>query len=207
MTWIWVGPPTYRYRDTDTGKFVSQQQIIDWSDESILSTADTVRLSVQVLESGTIGDWQQFMRDTITKEITRQYLLGIGGKNAMTPSDYGSIGGMVAEQFRYLDDFVANIADGKYSLTQIAAYAAMYIKSAREAFERASAKVRGIPDMPAYPGDGSSCLGLTNCGCHWEYHFRKGRWECYWKLGATEHCELCLQHAQEWSPLIVEREE
>ncbi len=127
-------------------------------------------------------------------EYIRQYLLGIGGADKMTASDWGSIGGMLREQYRYLKGFADSLVG--LSERQIAARIAMYINSAREAFERAKRKAasgatqeRWVMDPEAehcvdcvdydsqgwqpigtfpFPGDGSTeCL--TNCRCHKEY--------------------------------------
>lgn len=205
--WRWYGHPDYRYRD-EQGRYAAQKGLWEWADQSIEDTQQSVKPWGLMLEQKTLSlaDWEQQMRDTIAKEVLRQYILAIGGRDRMTQADYGAVGGIVADQFRYLTEFADRIAAGEYSGAQIAAISTMYIESAREGFERGSARVRGLPDMPAYPGDGSSCLGLTRCGCHWEYHFRQGRWECFWTMNMSkENCDLCIDHSVEWGPLVIER--
>lgn len=209
MPYTWSDHPVYRYRD-DKGRFVAQRTLWRYSEQSIADTTATVRPLAYQLEDGAINlqNWEQTMRDSITKEIMRQYMLGIGGANNMTPADYGSVGGMVADQFRYLSAFADRIAAGEYSAAKIAAISAMYIQSANEAFNRAAMRVRGIPELPAYPGDGDTPC-LTNCKCHWEFVFStsKGEWKCYWRMSEAEHCVGCIENANTWNPLIVEREE
>lgn len=92
---------------------------------------------------------------------------------------------------------------------QIAARSRMYVRSAREAYERANARTRGAPELPAYPGDGSTVC-LTNCACHWELEPVEDEatgeiveWEAYWTLGMTEHCPDCLERAEMWNPLRI----
>jgi len=204
--WIWYGDPVYRYRD-ELGRFAAQETVWNYADRSITETQKDVGPLAYDLESGVLdlSQWEQTMRDTITKEILRQYLLGIGGDSAMGPDDYAIVEELTQTQFDFLSGFSARIANGEYSPAKIAAISKMYINSAGKAFEQASAKVRGLPEMPIYPKGDGVCLGLVNCGCHWEYHFRNGRWECYWVMNpAKENCELCIDHAQEWNPLIVE---
>jgi len=139
-------------------------------------------------------DFRELFREEIKREYIREYLLGIGGREQMTPRDWGSIGGMLAEQYRYLDEFARQIAAGELTPEQIAARAQMYVISAREAYERAhgrNAEALGMSeelwvmdeskehcdDCAAYadagwqpigafpmPGDGTTAC-LTNCGC------------------------------------------
>jgi len=154
MTWTWHGDPLYRYRNDQTGRFASQQEIWDWGEDSMESNATATKpLAVSPIN---VSQWQQDMRDRVKAEYIRQYELGKGGRSNMTAQDWGSVGGMIADQYRYLDDFAEEIAAGKLSSAQIAMRSQMYILSAREAYERASGRVRGLPDMPEYPGSGNT---------------------------------------------------
>ena len=207
MTWTYY-PDTNRYRDDDTGRFATKKDVWRWSDANILAYAEQSRnLATGLAEGRSVGVWENEMRAHIKAEYVRQYLLGRGGRDAMTQADWGSVGGMIAEQYKHLDGFAAEIAAGELSEKMIAARSEMYILSAREAFNRAGAHARGITsdDLPAFPGDGSSCLGLTRCGCNWDYQKRGNTWECYWLLNTGKaNCELCIQHASEWAPFTIE---
>jgi len=120
----------------------------------------------------TLGQWERNMREQIKEEYIRQYLLGRGGRDLMTPVDWGSIGGMCADQYRYLDGFAAEIATGELSEKQIAARSAMYLHSAREAFERA--RDRAQPDVT----------------------------EIQWNTTAAESCVDCVAYADMgWQPI------
>lgn len=117
--WAWLPDlkPSPRYRDLDTGQFVSSESVLSWVAESIKrSDAATDTLS-QMLASDQlrVQDWERAMRDEIKDEYIRQYILGRGGLEQMTAQDWGSIGGMCADQYRYLDRFAGEIADGKLS--------------------------------------------------------------------------------------------
>jgi len=86
---------------------------------------------------------------------------------------------------------------------QILARSDLYTASARQAFERANMRAHGIPELPAQPGDGST-ICKTRDRCHWEYEQVEGGWNCTWVLDpAAEHCETCLERAEEWNPLFV----
>ena len=94
--------------------------------------------------------WQQTMRQELKTRYIQQYLAGRGGIGPMTQADYGSIGGMLADQYRYLDGFAREIAEGKLSEAQIAQRSEMYFNSSREAFERGqkrAAEVAGLREV------------------------------------------------------------
>jgi len=103
---------------------------------------------------------------------------GRGGLGAMTQADWGSIGGMLKEQYRYLAEFAKAIAEGKLSEAQILARSRMYINSSREAFERAKARVAAL-------------LNLT---------------EEMWVLNPqAENCPDCIYYSQQgWKPVAEE---
>jgi hypothetical protein len=163
-----------------------------------------------VADQLTVGQWQAAMRAQIKSAYIQQYTLGIGGVDRLTQADYGSIGGMLAEQYRYLDNFAAEIAAGELTPEQIRARSAMYLRSSREAYERANSRAWGVPPLPAYPGDGQTRC-LTNCQCSWvieEVVDEEGAmagWDCFWTLGVAEHCEDCVENSHKWNPLFVSR--
>jgi len=199
--WAYYGAPAWRYRD-EKGRFASQAQIWKWGDASIASIADEVREGARNLP---VKDFEKLMRQMIKGEVIRQYILGIGGKDRLTQADYGSMGGIIADQYRYLDKMIAEYEGGNISQAEVARRAGMYINSTREAYERANAKARDLPQMPAYSGDGGTPC-KTNCKCRWEYHWRNNQTECYWVMSPIENCSGCIDHSQEWSPLIVTAE-
>jgi len=116
------------------------------------------------------------MREEIKAEYIRQYMLGRGGRAQMTSQDWGSIGGMIADQYRYLKDFAKLVAEGKLSEAQIRARAAMYANSAREGFERGQARANA---------DAKDVI---------------------WVLGPvkTEHCNDCVAFAEMGVQLVAD---
>ena len=108
---------------------------------------------------------------------------------------------MLKEQYRYLNAFMQQIARGELSNAQIVMRMNMYINSANEALWRAI--TRDLPlELPAYPGDGSTRC-LVNCQCEWEILPRDDGYDCFWRLGAAEHCSDCLTRASEWNPYKI----
>lgn len=172
--WIWLPAPLFRYRDKDTGQFASADDVYDWGLISIREAQDDARLFAGLLADGSIdvGEWERRMRDVVKGEYVRQYLLGRGGREQMVAADYGSIGGMLAEQYGWLDDFAAEIAAGELSEAQIAQRADMYLNSSREAFERAKERAQ-----------------------------KEETKEMRWNLTAAESCPDCVKLAgMGWQP-------
>jgi len=134
VSFKWVAKAA-RFRDNKTGRFVAKATIQKWSGQSIDAMPS---LAAEFAKGATVGEWQTAMRENIKREYIRQYLEGRGGRARMTQVDWGSIGGSVADQYRYLDGFASEIADGKLSDKQIEARSKMYFNSAREARERAA---------------------------------------------------------------------
>jgi hypothetical protein len=149
----------------------------------------------------TIQEWQSEMRTLLKDTYRAMYELAVGGRENMTQADYGRLGGILAEQYRYLDRFAADLAEGKLSLAQALYRARLYIASSTQAYERAKAASYGIT-LPQYPGDGSTQC-LTNCRCEWVIKERKNDYACTWVLGEAEHCPDCLEAAQLYKPYLV----
>lgn len=175
MPWGW-DPTAKRYRDLDTGRFMLRSEVLAWVEESLdASTVATDQLAQFVID-GVVSpaDFGLLMRQELKEEYIRQYLLGIGGRAQMTPADWGSIGGMLADQYRYLDRFVDEIATGELPPGSLLLRVRMYANSAREAYERAHLK-------------NANALGMV---------------EENWVLGDAEHCSDCVAFAgMGWQPI------
>jgi len=153
-------------------------------------------------------------RKLLKENYLAQYLTGKGGDAALQQSDYGRIGGMLAEQYKYLKGFIDDIWAGRYNDTpttvrvkQLQARMEMYFRSAREAYGRGKALAVGFPidKLPAIPGDGSSeCR--TNCLCSWVYDETETEHLATWTLSVAEHCPTCVRRSQEWNPFRIAKD-
>lgn len=206
MTWQWSASAD-RYRDSVTGRFLSKTEALGFVDQSLAATGNVT----DTLASFVAGDapaispddWRSAMRREVKDEYIRQYLVGRGGIEQMTPADWGSIGGDLAFQYRKLDDFVAQVEAGLLSEAQVRARARMYVNSARKAYEKANIRALGLPELPQYPADGQQ-ICLSNCKCFWRIvEVSGGGWDCYWELTPAEHCETCLENTDKWYPLEI----
>lgn len=101
-------------------------------------------------------------------EYIRQYLYGIGGREMMTSSDWGSIGGNLSSQYKYANEFLDDYDNGNLSDEQMKARLDLYAESNDEIFEYANEKF--------YKEDGATLE--------------------IWVLGdEAEHCADCLDYA------------
>ena len=156
-------------------------------------------------EKATLQQWTLDFRENLKQAYIAQYLVARGGRENMTQEDWGRLGGLLRNQYQYLNGFAQDLADGKLSQAQARIRAGMYLDSARQSFERGKMVGAGIPNLPAYPCDGSAeCR--TNDRCSWRIEETEGGWNCFWVLDPqAEHCDTCLERAGSWNPLFVAR--
>lgn len=201
--WYW-DDNVKRYRDSH-GRFLSRSVVLSYIEQSIRASQNVSLTLAEMVYNGilSVSDWEDIMREQIKREYIRSYLLGHGGVNTMTAADWGRIGGMLAEQYKYLKNFASQIATGNLSFVEIQSRSGMYFSSAREAYERATgiqaeewgAVSESWHTMPGsnscadciaferegvkpfgyfpYPGSGKTAC-LTNCNCTKLYYDANG---------------------------------
>jgi len=204
--WVWSASAK-RYRNTRTGRFIGQKDMLALRDTFTQAQQTQAAELARRLAQGdlTVDSWQRMMRTDVKDSFISQYVLGHGGRGSMTQADWGRVGAMVKEQYRYLDGFARAMADGELTEAQIANRAGMYHGSSTQAYERASALASGVPSLPAYPGDGSTQCH-SNCRCHWDVRETDTGWDAYWIMdAAAENCPDCIRRSQEWAPYEVTR--
>jgi hypothetical protein len=146
------------------------------------------------------------IRDRLKRIYLSEYMLGRGGKNAMTPSDYGRVGNMLRDQYEYLRSFALDIQDGKLSEAQIGARTQLYHESAIQAFERGKAAAySGDLILPAYPADGRTRC-RARCKCRWLIRETKTAWKAYWMRNSlAESCQDCVERERLYNPYVVSK--
>jgi len=195
--WYW-NKDTYRYVDS-AGNLFSHSQMRSMLTKSINLSADYVSTISEKLVNGDItrAQFKSMMKEELKAEYIRQYMLGKGGYEQMTKRDWGSIGGSLTEQYKFLDEYSSSLLRGDLSAAQVANRSTMYSNSARETYERARAKTvkQWGADEEAWhvtsgnncedcldnqsqsyqeigyfsmPGDGKT-ICLTNCHCYKSY--------------------------------------
>jgi len=156
------------------GRLVPRLQINRWVTASI--EAVPVGEWAEQLAAGTldVGTWEENFREEIKKEYLRQAMIGAGGVEQMDAKAWGSTGGQIADQYRYLDDFADEVATGDLTEGQIRRRSEMYINSAREALEREKEKAARKAEMN----------------------------EVWWKRTAEESCPDCVDFENMgWRPV------
>lgn len=196
---------TQQYSDARTGSAITDEDLQGLRDEFLDGQQRRIETLMTELSEQRIAlsYWENSMRSVIKDSHGVAYVLGRGGRNNMTPGDWGRIGRFVREQFTYLNDFARDIAGGQVSQAQAQARANLYVGSARAAMARGAAAAAGGLSLPAYPGDGSTpCLG--NCRCWWRLNQTATEWQATWITVADQRsCEECLRRGQAWSPLSI----
>lgn len=214
-SWIYERS-TNRYRVTKEGAdllglrpgtFISQSRMVEMRDGWTEAQAKITDRLAQQYDNGTIplSEWVKAMRQENRINYIEQYILGHGGRNNMTPADWGRIGNAVRKQNEFLQGFAQDLMTKEPPLTlaQIQARARLYVDGSTAMYERARILVQGIPDLPQYPADGNQ-ICKSNCKCHWQTQEFDDRWECTWVLEpAAEHCETCTSNAGKWNPLVI----
>ncbi len=209
MEWIWDDVKKFFQ---NVGSAIAEKlgfkSLVKLRDEFVdQSMKESDKYIEMLMKDGTISvqDWLLNMRELIKDTYRAEYELAIGGRENMTPADFGRLGGILQEQYRYLQGFADDLAQGKLTIGQAQYRAGMYIDSATQAFERAKAAAFGL-DLPQYPGDGSTQC-LSNCRCEWDIKETSTEWLCYWRLGEAEHCPDCLDARQIYNPYIIPKGE
>lgn len=190
----------HRYRSTSTGRFIGAKEMLGLRDKFIEAQKLAADELAQKLIDGklTPAEWLTEFRGQIKTSYIDQYILGRGGRNAMTPSDWGKLGNQIKAQYKYAQGFAQSVEKGEISEAMLKARGHLYHSASAEAFETAKAASWNIK-LPNFPGDGST-LCKTNCACSWSIVEEDGKTVAYWTLGAAEHCDDCLQRSQEWAP-------
>ncbi len=138
MTTIYEWAPNIgRYRDPNTGRFVSRDVIRAGVDQFIVASQRRITAISAELREGKINlaQWQAIMREEIkTTQLMAEALLR-GGWDQMTQADYGRVGQRVREQYAFLDDFTEKLRTGEMITDgQFMNYARMYATAARVGF-------------------------------------------------------------------------
>ena len=209
MPFVW-DPGERKYRDTNTGDYLSEGRVLEIVDQSIQLSVNRAGAQAKELANNRLnyGEVERGIRDELKKAYIRQYLLGRGGRSAMEASDWGILGSQLKNQYRYLNRLIFQSENEGLSEDLIKSRLSMYYRSSRQAYERASVQSYGAVELPAYPGDGST-LCMSNCKCYWQIEERldfysnlKG-WDCYWRLSSAEHCVTCVNRSTSWNPLFI----
>jgi hypothetical protein len=139
--WYW-DKASFRYVNS-AGAVFPQAQMKTMLTESIKLSSEHLNNISNQYANGSITRTQFIdgMRLELKNEYIRNYMLGRGGYGQMTYADWGSVGGDLAAQYRYIDGFADDLLAGKLSPGQIEVRSGMYSNSARESYSKGKEKV------------------------------------------------------------------
>lgn len=164
-----------RYRNTNTGKFVSAAKVRQLTIEAIRIAEDETLQVADLLIEGkiSISEWQLTTAKTLKNLHIQQYLLGRGGQKMITADDRDIISNKLQQEFKYLDQFGKDIKVGM-SQAQFESRLNLYLNNGRTTYELGRRQ------------------GFQQAGYNWERR----------RLGAAEHCSPCVGFAGlGWQPI------
>lgn len=128
-------PRTGQYRKPN-GQFASRGEVLAEVDQEIGRQRARLQGHSRLLANGQISlaDWQARMGDDMKLSALRMAMLAAGGKQNMGPRQWGQVGQLLRQQYRYLQGFAADIAAGKLSQKQIMARTILYSGATKQAF-------------------------------------------------------------------------
>lgn len=145
-----------------------------------------------------IGQWQETFKDYMRQFYSSSAAIGKGGWDNMTWADWGRLGPVMKDQYRYLQGFADHIYDNRdtISLKYIKARSRLYGEGGAYGAALLEAGVVFEALLPWLPRDGSTeCL--NRCHCSWmnsisgkDKKFNIVR--CVWTLGKADHCGTCV---------------
>lgn len=203
----WFYDPTkHRYQNRDTGKWLSDKQVRSLAQAYAEARQQETDALADSLLAGSISltAWVKEMRRQIKETYITEYLLGVGGTDQFDNVGWGDTGALLSQQYGFLNEFGRDIAAGLLSLAMTKFRSSLYLNSSVKMFERGRTRTRGMGDLPAYPGDGTSECGV-NCKCWWRIVDRGDSWDCYWMRTARESCPTCISRASTWAPFTIYR--
>lgn len=172
---------------------------------------EQVGLLADQLASGsiTIDEWLTGMIEQVEDVHLTAFIIGKGGIDNMNGADMRVALSRVKVQRGYLERWANELRKWERrgnmpSAEALKARANLYLAASNAAIQDASARSMGLPDLPAYPGDGSTeCM--VYCKCHWSIRKKKGdgNFDLHWILGSAEHCPNCVRRSETWNPIHV----
>lgn len=157
----------------------------------------------------TVGQFTGSMPSLIRQHHLAAAVIAEGGGHLATPDTLAVAQQAASEQLAYFDRWQKQLLQqaekGELpSWEYIRNRAKMYAHAATETASKVNAQAHGVPTLPFYPASNTFCL--SNCRCSWEIKVLdvvNGNYDCFWELGAAEHCETCIARWQTANPLQV----
>ncbi len=139
-----------RYRDAQSGRFVSETQIRSAVDQVVQASTDQMVTLTKALQEGrtTLAVWQADMMRAVKDVNLATAVAAHGGRQAMAPADWLYVARDVKAQYQYLRGWAQDIASGAAPLDgRLIARAELYGIRATAAYE--GMKLRDVKNSGA----------------------------------------------------------
>lgn len=136
-------PRPGRYRDVESGRFVSAAQVREAVDATADLSAERMADAAARLRSGaiTVEQWQAEMYAHVKDVHVAEALAGYGGREQMTPQRWGFVGARVRAEYGYVRNLTSEIIDGRQPLNaSLDARVRQYAQAGRVTFETVQAR-------------------------------------------------------------------
>jgi len=155
----WTGT---RYRDHETGRFVSRVAVRRTFEESLVNVERLTDSLADDLRAGRISllEWRERMREAIKFSQMAALELTTGGRAQTTQADYGRAGQQIRRQYAYLEAWVEQIKAGLPIDNRMEPRAASYLQSAlvsHRTHQRAALQAQGFDQIRSIRHPGESC--------------------------------------------------
>lgn len=147
-------------------------------------------------------------RDDMAATLARGHLAAFMAGQESSELDQTSMKRLLADvtkQLSFLDNFTVEIQAAAEFQKGWNARAQLYVEQTGASYYAGKFKMWALPDMPR--SGGTACLG--RCSCSWDVQEQEGEGNAlaYWRLGPSDHCQQCVERAQQWSPLTFKNGE
>lgn len=128
-------PISGRYRGKN-GRFLSQAAVEALVDGRIKKLDSQLNDFTKRLINGdiTIDQWQGSVREALKPAHIQAAMVGVGGKQALSQSDYGRIGQRLRSEYAYLQNFASDLLGGRISAPMALARIGLYAESVRGSY-------------------------------------------------------------------------
>lgn len=185
--------------DLSTGRFISYRAVRDELEIVLNASRDDVLTISKQLQGGEIGldEWQVAMMRNVKQINTISAALANGGWTEMSQADWGAVGRIIRDQYKFIDNFSTEIFVGEQPLNgNFLRRADLYAQSGRGTFEEMIRRYQETDNLMEeerrFLGPADHCPGCleqasrgwqeigtldaigeeecaTNCHCHFEY--------------------------------------
>lgn len=166
-----------RFRDLSSGRFVSERQVRDGVDRVADLASRRLGDLTARFRAGEITalQWQSEMLATVKQAHIASALAAYGGRDAMTPARWGTVGQIVRREYAYARAFAADVLSGRQRQNgRMDARARLYGQSIRGTYENIRRRE------------------VASAGLRWERNVRH----------ASESCRQCVgASGQGWVPI------